>query len=181
MTTSLSRREGTHRPLPVRIVLWLLVFLGVTALGGGTAMVSGVGGDDVLPSEWLAEIPMINSWLLPGLVLGIGFGLGSLLVAYGVARRPRWTWPAGLEKATGFHWAWIGTVLIGLGHVVWIGLELLMLPEFSWLQALYGPLGLALLLMPFLPAVRRYLALNAVGGNDSGSIAEGEPQTAARV
>jgi hypothetical protein len=86
----------------------------------------------------------------------IGFGLGSLLVGYGVMRRPRWSWIAGLERLSGHHWSWIGTILIGVGQVVWITLELVSIP-FSMLMPFFGSVGLALALLPLTRTARTYL------------------------
>lgn len=47
--------------------------------------------------------------------------------------------------------------LLGAGQAAWILLELVYLPEPSWLQGLYGPLGLSLVLLATLPTVRNYL------------------------
>jgi hypothetical protein len=158
MTLVASRPVRTHRPASVIAIISMLVFLGVTALGGGFAMVFGLGGDKVmLPDQWLDAIPVIDSWLWPGLILGVGFGLGSLLTAYGALSRPRWAWLFPFERSTGHHWAWAATILIGAAHVVWIILELLFLPEMSWFHPLYGAVGLALLLMPFLPSATNHL------------------------
>jgi hypothetical protein len=152
MTTVASRRG--HRPAPVLVLIVVLVFLGISAIAGGVALT--VGGAQP-PDDWLDAIPVVDTWTVPGLVLGIGFGFGSLLVAYGVLRRPRWPVLATVERATGYHWAWAGALLLGLGHVAWIVLELVYLPEPSALQAVYGAVGVALVALPALPAVRRYL------------------------
>jgi len=47
-------------------------------------------------------------------------------------------------------------ILIGVGQVVWIALELISIP-FSILMAIFGPLGLALALLPLTPSVGTYL------------------------
>jgi hypothetical protein len=106
----------------------------------------------------LDDVPVLDSWLLPALVLSVGFGLGSLVTAWGVWRRPRWPWLAGLERLTPHHWSWTATLLIGAGQATWIGFELAYLPEMSWLQPLYGCVGLALLLLVVTRPVRRFLA-----------------------
>jgi len=145
-----------HRPAAVWATIGVLGFLGVSAAAGGLAMVVGVGAP---PSDWLDRIPMIDTWVVPGVLLGAGFGLGSLLVAYGMLRqRPRLRVA---ERLTRHHWSWIATVLIGLGQIVWIGLELVYLPQLSALQAVYGGVGIALVLLPLHPAVRDYLAAGA--------------------
>jgi hypothetical protein len=46
--------------------------------------------------------------------------------------------------------------LLGIGHVIWIALELIYIP-FSVLMPTFGLVGLALALLPLLPSVREYL------------------------
>lgn len=143
-----------HRPFTASLTVAVLLFLGVSAVGGGAAMVTGYSP----PRTWLDAIPLVNSWIIPGLVLGLGFGAGSLVVARGVALRPAWRWTSGIEKVTHHHWSWAATLLLGAGQVVWIGLELIYLPETSALQAVYGTTGLALLALPLSPRTSNYLA-----------------------
>lgn len=156
MTLTATGTMKVHRPFPVVVVLTLLTFLGLGAVGGGYAMTFGIGGEDFMSQEYLEALPLVNSWLVPGLILMIGFGFGSLVVAYGVLQRPTWRWLSGLERLSGHHWSWIATILIGVGQVVWITLELISIP-FSILMAIFGPLGLALALLPLTRSVRTYL------------------------
>lgn len=152
-------RPTIHRPALERLTLGLLLFLGVTASLGGAAFVIApvvVGEGEWFPQSWLEDIPLIDSWVVPGLVLGIGFGLGSLLTAYGMLRRPRWRWTFWAERLTGQHWSWLATVLLGVGQTTWIGLELAFIP-FSFFHVVYGAVGLALLTLPFTRAVREDL------------------------
>ncbi len=153
MTVALTAppKVTTRRPPQVVVAAVLLLFLGVSALPSGLAMILGIGVDS-FPSDWLDYLPLIESWVVPGLVLSIGFGLGSLLAAYGVLRRPEWRWTGFVQGWTGHHWSFLATILIGLGLVVWIGLELIYLPGVHWLQIMYGLLGLAILLCPLLAA-----------------------------
>ncbi len=151
--------SGTGAPTPgaVRALELLLGFLGITALLGGIGLLSGIDAVSP-PAEWLVSIPVVDSWILPGLVLGVVFGLGSLVTLWGVRTRVRWRWLAPVERLTGHHWAWSATILLGVGQSVWIALELLWLPEVSFLQPLYGAVGVALVLLPWTASARRHLA-----------------------
>ena len=159
MTSVQTAPVTTRRPRPVVALIALLLMLGITALAGGIAMVFGVGGESMLPEAWLDGIPLIDSWVIPGLVLGLGFGVGSLVVAYGVIRRPELHWLDWVESRTGHHWSWAGALVIGAGQVVWILLELAFLPEATWLHAVYGSVGLGLVVLPLLPTVRDHLVV----------------------
>lgn len=120
-------------------------------------MIFGVGGESLLPDEYLEEIPLVTSWLFPGLILAVGFGAGSLVTAYGVWRRPRWPWAQQLARFTPYHWSWLATVVLGVAQVAWILIELFSIP-FSLLMPTFGLVGMALALIPFSPSFRAYLA-----------------------
>jgi len=157
MSTATADSAILHRPRTVAAILTLLVFLGVTATAGGIGMLSGI---DALapPDAWLDDVPVIHSWLIPGLVLGIGFGVGSLFTAYGMFRRMTIHRLTALQSVTHHHWSWIATILIGTGQALWISLELVYLPDPSFLQAVYLPVGLALFALPLTRSARAHLA-----------------------
>ena len=158
MTLVASRPHRTRRPLLVTLTIGLLGLLGVGAMGGGIAMLLGMGGESFLPDEYLDSLPLVDSWLVPGLVLLLGFGIGSLVAMYGVMRRPWWPALSWLEARTHHHWSWLLTMVIGWAQVVWIGIEFASIP-FSALMPTFGLVGLALALLPLTRAVRRYLAV----------------------
>ncbi len=159
MTDTATRHvevEVRGRPRAVVVTCILLAVLGVGAVGGGGAMVLGIGGESMLPEEYLDLLPLVSNWVVPGLVLAIGFGIGSLITLYGMLNRPNWKWLHGLEKRTGHHWSWVATIAIGVGQVVWILIELATIP-FSVLMPIFGVIGLALALLPSLTSVKEYL------------------------
>jgi hypothetical protein len=142
------------RPPLVTTAIVVLWFLGLTALGGSIGFFVDVGMRD---PAWLEEIPLVVNWAVPGLVLGLGFGVGSLVTAYGLTRRPRWPWLGWLEELTAHHWAWFATLALGVGMMTWIGLQLVWL-DFNALHATYGATGLILALLPLTPSFRDHLA-----------------------
>ena len=157
-TTGQTRRARRTRPAAVRVTVGLLVFLGLSAAAGGFVMTTGLGGEEVRPpQEWLDAIPLVSSWVVPGLVLGVGFGVGSLVTAWGMVRHPRWPALRPVERWTGEHWSWAAALALGAGQVVWIGLELVYLPAVSWFQPLYGAVGLALVAAPMTRSARTAL------------------------
>ncbi|HEX5201247.1 MAG TPA: hypothetical protein VFW27_15050 [Actinoplanes sp.] len=143
-----------RRPAVVIVTVAVLVFLGVTAAAGGAAMLLGF----TPPDEWLDAVPMISSWTAPGMILAVGFGAGALTTAYGVVRRPRVHVLRSVERAVGEHWSWLATILLGLGLIMWIALEVVYLPQTSFLQFAYAVVGLVLLVLPLHPRLRADLA-----------------------
>ena len=161
MTRRNAQSASKRRPATVITALALLGFLGLTALGGGIEMILFPAGNQYVPGEWLEGIPWIESWLVPGLVLGIGFGLGSLFVGFGLLRRPRWRWISAISGRTGHHWSWIGAIVLGAGLALWIVLEVLLIPERSVIEAVYAFVAVALIALALAPSTRTYLRHHA--------------------
>ena len=164
-------RSTIRRPVAVTVLLAVLGFLGVTALGGGIEMVLFPNGNEYLPIDLIAGVPVVETFLVPGLVLGMVFGLGSLAAAVGIARQPPVAWLAKVEARTGRHWSWVLTVAIGVAFAAW------MLSEWVWLgtpwaadatpseraitwvlYGIYDTVAIALLVLPQLASVRTHLA-----------------------
>jgi hypothetical protein len=158
MTLVASRPHRTRRPFAVTLLIVLLAVLGMGAVGGGLAMILGIGGESFMPDEYLDALPLVDDWVVPGLVLLLGFGIGSLVAMYGVLRRPGWPALGWLEERTGHHWSWLLTMAIGWGQVAWILIEVVSIP-FSALMPTFGLVGLALALLPLTRAVRLHLAI----------------------
>lgn len=144
--------------LTTKIATRVLGFVGVTALAGGIEMVLSPDGNVFVKAEWLDSLPT-SSYRLPGVVLGAGLGIGSLVTAFGLHRRPRWGLLAGIERVTGMHWSWSGTSLIGAGLAVWLLLEVALIPERSAIEILYGAIAVGLLGLSASPSFRQVLQM----------------------
>jgi len=106
----------------------LQVFIGLGAVVGGLALVLDPSGSNPgIPLEMLKSTPF-STFLVPGIVLLIVNGLGSLVGATATFKR---YWCAG-EIA----------IALGLFLVAWILLQVYWFTAFHWLHALYLGLGL---------------------------------------
>jgi hypothetical protein len=145
-----------QRPRAVVVELVLLAFLAVTAIGGGLEMLLFPQGDPFVRAEWLDSVPF-DDWIVPGLILGVGFGLGSVLVFWGVLRRPLVGWLDRLATPTRHHWSWLGSIVLGAGLILWILLEVVLIPERSVVEAVYLAVGVVLVLLPLARPVSAWL------------------------
>ena len=154
--------ERLPRPITsLRVLSVLLGVLGVGAIFGGLVFVIAPTGAILgIPLSVLRYSPF-DDFLIPGLILLIVFGIGSFAALWGVWLRPAWAFATMLTRFTGQHWSWSAVVAIGLGQVIWIVTEVLMLRGLNWLHFVFGGLGLLIALAPFEPNLRRYLALTA--------------------
>jgi hypothetical protein len=122
------------RPLERPPYAWLAVVLQVaTALTavpvGLSLMTDTTGGGIGLPSEWIQN-SIFGSYFLPGLYLFAMNGIGMLVAALLIVVR---------------HWSapWL-TGILGAGLVIWIVVQLAIMPEVMWLQWTFLAVGVVL-------------------------------------
>jgi hypothetical protein len=128
MSTAVIRKPTMNRA--GRSTVGMLVVLGLMALGGGAALVYRPDGSVMqMPLSWLAGSPF-SDFLVPGLILGGLFGLGSLVVA-GLGLRS-WRIAPFLAFA------------LGCGQMIWIVVELAIIKGVSVLHPICFGIGLAI-------------------------------------
>jgi len=140
-------------------VLWLLalslLFLALGGLYGGIAMLVGPTGGSLGLTETLPLLP-VSDYILPGIFLLVVMGLAPLLLIYGLLARPNWRWAKRLSYWSGHHWAWMGTLGLGVTLAVWLIVEGLLI-GFEWaIQYITAVDGLLIMLFVLLPGVRKF-------------------------
>jgi hypothetical protein len=112
------------------ITIGALVLLGIGATAGGIALVLKPDGSVMhMPLSYLDKSPFAD-YLVPGLILGGLFGIGSLVVAaLGLMR---------LRIAPFLAFA------IGCGQMIWIAVQLTIIDEFSFLHPTMFGVGLVI-------------------------------------
>jgi len=129
------------RTFAVWVLLFLLVFQAVGAIGGGGALVISPDGAILrMPASQLEGSPFA-SFLAPGLVLLIVLGIAPLVAAIGLWLRSPWAW-------------WLAGV-VGCALLIWIGVQTAIVDN-NWLQPTYLGMGLAIVLACLPRSVRRY-------------------------
>ena len=135
MTTSAVAAPpvGIPRPqlhLAGAIAIGGLVLLGIGAIAGGVALVARPDGSVMQFSTSLLAGSPFPDFLVPGIILGGLFGIGSLVVAAMGLRRSR------LAPFLAF--------AIGCAQMIWIAVELAIIGEFSFLHPLCFGIGLVI-------------------------------------
>lgn len=63
-----------------------------------------------------------------------------------------------VERLTGRHWSWMGTLVLGVGMMLWIALQLIWLDP-NALHAVYGTVGVVLVSVGLSATLRSHLQL----------------------
>ena len=112
-----------HRAWPAGILAGILLLVGAAGVVGGISLVRDGFG---MPLTWLHQTPF-TSWVLPGVALLIGVAV------------PQFT-ALGLILA-GHRWALAAAYLAGLGLVLWIAVQMLILQRYFFLQPVIAAAG----------------------------------------
>lgn len=136
------------------VLLFLLVFLGLGAIGGGGALVISPEGELLgMPLSLLEHSPF-SSFLVPGIILFAVLGIAPLLVAIALVRKPEYRFAERFNACADMHWAWAYCLYIAFALMIWIQVQMVFLRAVHWLHTLYMFFGLAILLVALLPQVR---------------------------
>lgn len=141
----MTRKQS--RPISDYFLMILVLFQGLSGIAGGIGLVLDPTGASMnIPLRWLEGSPF-QTYLIPGIVLFTVLGLLPLVCFIGLLKRSRL--------------AWFGSLLIAVALLIWIFVEILVIGYQTQppLQAIYGAVGLLLLLLLLLPSVKHFYAL----------------------
>ena len=123
MGTTLRKNKGLVTGLGI-----LQLLIGLGAVGGGLLLILDPSGSNLgIPIELLKSTPFLT-YLVPGIVLLVVNGLGSLVGAAASFTRHRFAGETAMA--------------LGVFLVAWILLQVYWFTGFHWLHALYLGLGL---------------------------------------
>ena len=145
------------RRLALSALVVSLLFLAFGGIYGGVEMLRDPTGGSLGMDVVLPQLPVTN-FVLPGIFLLTVMGLAPIALAYGLLARPAWGWASALSRWSGHHWAWTGTLALGLGLGVWLAVQGWMI-GFAWpIQFVTAGNGVAIVALAMLPVVRRSFA-----------------------
>lgn len=136
------------------ILLALLAFLGLGALGGGfVLMISPDGGLMGMPLSVLKPSPF-TSFLIPGAVLFTVLGIGPLLMIGALIKKPACRLAEMFNCFKDMHWSWTFTIYTAFALMIWIQLEMAFIQAVHWLHTCYVFLAIIMVFVALLPQVR---------------------------
>jgi hypothetical protein len=145
-----------RRPASIWALSIVLIVLALGGLAGAYGFLSDPSGAGMGMAAQLEQLPVAD-YTLPGLFLLVAMFLFPLVLAYGVFRRPEWPAMAPLEAWTGAHWAWVGSLSLGIGLALWLAVQAYFI-GFAWpIQWFTALLDASVLVCSLWPSARGYL------------------------
>lgn len=143
---------------PLILLVILMIFQAVGAIGGGLALVISPSGKLMqMPLSMLEHSPFPN-FLIPGLFLLIVLGMLPAYAVYALLRKPNCRLCERLNPDKEVHYAWSLAFFIGIVLILWIDLEIMFLRVVDILHLIYALLGVAIVVLTVWPTTRRYFS-----------------------
>ncbi len=138
------------------ILIFLLFFLGVGAIGGGGVLIISPTGEMIgMPLSTLKGSPF-NSFLIPGIILFLTIGIAPFLVVFGLLRKPESPAAERLNFFKDMHWAWSFSIYVAFALIIWIQVETIFVQGVGWLQTFYMLFAIPMIIVALLPQVRNF-------------------------
>ena len=137
------------------IHLFLLAFLGLSAIGGGGALIISPSGKLLggLPLSILERSPF-NDFLVPGIILFVVLGIIPGLLVFALLKKSRSVLAERFNFFKDMHWAWSFSIYVAFALIIWIQVETVYIQGVGWLQTFYMLYAIPLILVALLPQVR---------------------------
>lgn len=144
----------------INIHIFLVAFLGISAIGGGGALILSPSGKLLggLPVSILKNSPF-EDFLYPGIILFLVLGIFPCLVVYSLIKRPSNKLAESLNFFKDMHWAWSYSIYIAFALIIWLQVEMFFIQGVNWLHNFYMILATAILFVALLPQVRGFYKL----------------------
>ncbi|KAA9353129.1 hypothetical protein [Larkinella humicola] len=134
------------------ILLILLAFLGLGALGGGLTFI--LSPDGTLMGMPVSDQSPFRSFLVPGIILFVVLGMVPVGLVFALLKKPTFDGAELLNFYPDMHWSWTYSLYVAFALISWIQVQMVIIQAVHWLHTFYMFYAVAILFVALLPAVR---------------------------
>jgi len=150
------KSKKPKRSWSVFLHLFLIFFLAVSGLiGGGALIIKPDGALLQMPFSLIERSPFSN-YLIPGIILFVLLGCYPTLLFYALIKKPAWGFFDSMNLYKEHHWAWSGSLYVGIILILWIDFQIMFIGYESIIQTIYALIGVLIVLCTLLPSVQEY-------------------------
>ncbi len=137
--------------------LFLLAFLGLSAVGGGGALIISPSGKLLggLPLSLLQNSPFHN-FLIPGIILFVVLGLFPTVLIFALVKKSASPFAEYFNFFKDMHWAWSFSIYAAFALIIWLQTEMYFLQAVGWLHNFYMLFSILLIFVALLATVRNF-------------------------
>ena len=134
---------------------FLLAFLGLSAIGGGGAIIISPSGKLLggLPLLILERSPF-TSLLIPRIILLVVLGLVPSLLVFALLKKPTSILAERINFFKDMHWSWLFSIYAAFALIIWIQVQAIYVQGVGWLQTFYMFCAIPIIFVALLPQVR---------------------------
>ena len=136
------------------ILIFLLGFLGLGAVGGGGVLIYSPSGELMGMPLTIIQSSPFSSFLIPGFILFVVLGILPLILIYALIKKPKWRFAEFFNFFNDMHWSWSFSIYVAIALITWIQIEMFYLQSVHWSHTFYMFLAVAILFIALLPQVR---------------------------
>ena len=144
-----------RRPVSIWLLVATLVVLALGGLAGAYGFLSDPSGLGMGMADQLERLP-VPDYTLPGIFLLLVMCIFPLVLVYGLLVRPRWKLLDPLVVWSNEHWAWVGSLVLGLGLALWLAIQAFFIGFSAPIQWFTAFLGLSILVTTLVSPTREY-------------------------
>ena len=135
----------------------LLSFLGLSAIGGGSALIISPSGKLIggLPLSILNNSPF-NNFFIPGIILFVVLGLVPILLIFALRIKISSPLAEHFNFLKDMHLAWSFSIYVAFALIIWIQVETIYIQRVGWLQTFYMLFSIPLISVALIPQVRNF-------------------------
>ena len=146
------------KPKSLIVLLFLLGFLSLGAFVGGIPLILDPSGAMLKMPISILDGSQLNSFLIPGIILSLVFGVIPIVILFALLKKPEWSWAQSLNLLSDMYWGWTFTIYIGFGQIIWISIQTVIINSATLVHLFYTLIGISIVAMALLAPIRAYFS-----------------------